>query len=384
MNNVQPAESAWRNGLRPALVEINLARLTANYRNIENAAGAASVMPVIKSNAYGHGLIEVGRHYVRIGVQRLAVALLEEGIALRHAGIAAPISILGALLPEQIVAGLRHALTLSASSIEMLRYIDAQAEALRVKPPVHLEIDTGMERTGVRPYEAARFLEESLRCRAVNIEGIFTHFANADLLDLTSARLQIERFQEVLRFYERRSIPQPLRHMASSAGILQLPESHFDLVRPGIMLYGIYPSAECARTIAIRPALSLKARLSYVKMVEANSPLSYGWTWRSDHRVRIATVPLGYGDGYSRRLSNKAHVLMRGKRYPIAGRVCMDQFMVNLESDEAAEGDVVTLIGEEGDESIRCDDLAELLGTNPYEVLTNLNTRLPRVYVNEE
>lgn len=384
MNIAQPAKTIWPDGLRPALVEINLARLTQNYRNIEHAVGDAMVMPVIKSNAYGHGLVEVGRHYARIGVKRLAVALLEEGIALRQAGIDMPISILGTLPPAQIVAGLRHNLTLTASSVAMLRTIDAQAESMQIKPPVHLEIDTGMERTGARPYEAQSFLEESLRCRAANIEGIFTHFANADLIDLTSARLQIERFQEVLRFYERRSIPHPMRHMASSAGILQLPESHFDMVRPGIMLYGIYPSAECARPIAIRPALSLRSRISFVKLVEANSSLSYGWTWRSDHRVRIATVPLGYGDGYSRRLSNKAHVLIRGKRYPIAGRVCMDQFMVNLESDEAAEGDVVTLIGEEGDESITCDDLAELLGTNPYEVLTNLNTRLPRLYVNQQ
>jgi alanine racemase len=169
--------------------------------------------------------------------------------------------------------------------------------------------------------------------------------------------------------------------MANSGAVLQLPESHLDLVRPGILLYGVYPSAEVRKTIAVRPALSLRSRVVYFKVVTPGHPVSYGSTWQSDHPVRVVTVPVGYGDGYFRALSNVAHVLIRGKRYPVVGRVCMDQIMVNIEWDSAYNGDVVTLLGQDGDELITCEDLAGWAGTIPYEVLTNLNTRIPRLYV---
>jgi alanine racemase len=218
------------------------------------------------------------------------------------------------------------------------------------------------------------------------VEGIFSHFASSDAADLGFAREQLSRFNEVLRFYEQRGVAPPMRHIANSGGILQLPESHLDMVRAGIVLYGVYPSAEVERSIAVRPALSWKSRVVYFKVVKPGHPVSYGSTWQSDHMVRMVTVPVGYGDGYFRSLSNKSAVIIRGKKYPIVGRICMDQMMANIEWETAYNGDEVILIGEAGDQStaISCDDLATWAGTIPYEILTNINTRVPRMYLEDE
>ena len=221
-------------------------------------------------------------------------------------------------------------------------------------------------------------------CANVEVEGIFSHFANADSPNLTHARLQLERFNEVLRFYEKHSLPMPIRHIANSAAILQLPESHFDMVRPGIMLYGVYPSAKVKRSVQVRPALAWKSRVVYFKVVKPGHPVSYGSIWQSDHLVRIVTLPVGYGDGYFRSLSNKTQVIIGGKKYLQVGRVCMDQMMVNIETDSAYNGDEVTLLGESSNEAITAQDLADWAGTIPYEILTNINTRVPRVYITEE
>ena len=193
--------------------------------------------------------------------------------------------------------------------------------------------------------------------------------------------MQLERFEEVLSFYEKRSLPTPQRHMANSGAILQLPESYLDIVRPGIVLFGVYPSDEVQKTIAVQPALSWKSTVVYFKVVKPGHPVSYGSTWESDHNVRVVTIPVGYGDGYFRSMSNKAEVILGGKRYPLVGRVCMDQFMVNIEWDSAYNGDEAVLVGEMDGERITVEDLAAWAGTIPYEVLTNINTRVPRVYV---
>jgi alanine racemase len=229
-------------------------------------------------------------------------------------------------------------------------------------------------------------LEAALSCNYCQIEGIFSHFANSDTADLTSAQLQLDRFNEVLGFYDRRGVAPPIRHFANSGAILQLPESHFDMVRPGIMLFGVYPSEEVRRAVPVRPALSWKSQVVYFKVVKPDHPVSYGSTWQSDHMVRVVTVPAGYGDGYFRSLSNKSAVIIRGKKYPVIGRVCMDQMMVNIEWETAYNGDEVILIGESPDsgESITCNDLAEWAGTIPYEVLTNINTRVSRIYTSED
>jgi alanine racemase len=287
--------------VRPTLVEVDLDRITANLAAIRQKTAPARVMAILKANAYGHGLATLAQHVVGLGVDTLGVAVLEEGLLLREAGIVAPILVLGGILGNQVPLFLRHNLALTASSIDKLNQINEAARQMGVKAKVHLKIDTGMERIGVHYYSAEAFLEASLKCPHVEVEGIFSHFANADAADLTHARLQLERFQEVLRFYERRSLPTPLRHMANSAAVLQLPESYFDLVRPGILLYGVYPSAEVQRTIAVQPALAWKSHVVYFKVVKPGHPVGYGSTWEigspgaggdSSGRVRRWLLPL--------------------------------------------------------------------------------------------
>lgn len=368
--------------LRPTVVEIDLERLAANYRAIETAVSPALIMPILKANAYGHGLIEIARYVVSLGASYLGVAFLEEGILLREAGITAPILVLGGILGNQIPLFLQHNLTLTASSTEKLAQIDAAAQAWGVLAKVHLKIDTGMERIGVHYYSAEPLLEAALHCSYCVVEGIYSHFANADAADLNSAQIQLERFNEVLDFYEKRGLPPPQRHMANSGAILQLPDSHFDMVRPGILLYGVYPSNEVPHTVLVRPVLSWKSRVVYFKVVQPYHPVSYGSTWQSDHMVRVVTIPMGYGDGYFRRMSSQAEVIIRGKRYPVVGRICMDQMMVNIEWDSAYNNDEVILMGESDGVAIRCEELAVWADTIPYEVLTNINTRVSRVYVN--
>ena len=367
-------------GVRATWVEVNLSRLSQNLQAIRDHVAPAKVMIIVKANAYGHGLAEVTRHLAP-QADYIGVAVLEEGIYLRELGVTAPILVLGGIWGDQVPQYLEHDLTLTASSVERLEQIDAVAKEMGVRAKVHLKIDTGMERIGVHYYSAQTLQEAALKCRNVEVEGIFSHFANADAQDQTHARLQLERFIEVTRFYERNSLPMPIRHMANSAAILQIPESHFDMVRPGIMLYGVYPDPGVKRTVLLKPALSWKSRVVYFKVVRAGHPVSYGSTWQSDHPVRIVTVPVGYGDGYFRSMSNKASIIINGRKYPQVGRVCMDQIMVNIESDSAFNGNEVTLIGESGNESISAQDLADWAGTIPYEILTNINTRVPRVFI---
>ncbi|MCB8951201.1 MAG: alanine racemase [Ardenticatenales bacterium] len=369
--------------VRPTVAEVSLSRLTHNLRLIQRQVAPARVMAILKANAYGHGLLEVAHHLVSLGVDYLGVAFLEEGILLRNAGITTPILVLGGILGDQIPLFLRHDLTLTASSVEKLRQIDQIAAQMGVLARVHLKIDTGMERIGVHYYNADTLFAAAARCRHCRVEGVFSHFANADAADLTSAREQLARFEEALRFFPRHGLPLPLRHMANSGAILQLPGSYFDMVRAGILLYGIYPSQEVPRTIPVRPALAWKSRVVYFKVVKPGHPVSYGSTWTPETLSRVVTIPVGYGDGYFRGLSNHAQVIIRGRRYPVVGRVCMDQFMVNIGWDSAYNGDEVILLGESGDQAITCAEVAEWAGTIPYEVLTNINTRVPRIYIRD-
>lgn len=370
-------------GVRATWAEVNLMQLSQNLQAIRAHVAPAKVMIVVKANAYGHGLAEVSKQLAS-QTDYIGVAVLEEGIFLRELGVTAPIIVLGGIWGDQVPQYLQHNLTLTASSVERLEQIDAVAGQMGAKAKVHLKIDTGMERIGVHYYSAQTLQEAALKCVNVEVEGIFSHFANADASDLTHARLQLERFNQVLRFYEKNGLPMPIRHMANSAAILQLPQSHLDMVRPGILLYGVYPAAEVTRSIEVRPALAWKSRVVYFKVVKPGHPVSYGSTWQSDHPVRIVTVPVGYGDGYFRSLSDKAQVIIRGKKYPQVGRVCMDQMMVNIESDSAFNGDEVTLMGESDGETITAQDLADWAGTISYEILTNINTRVPRVYLTED
>ena len=369
--------------VRPTHVEVNLARLTQNYQAIQRAVAPAAVMPILKANAYGHGLVEIARHLASLGAPYLGVAFLEEGILLREYGVMTPILVLGGVLGNQVPMFLEYDLTVTASSIEKLVQTNDAARAMGKTAKVHLKIDTGMERIGVHYYSAQGLLEQALACDYCQVEGIFSHFASSDGADLSFACEQLKRFDEVLRFYEERGLAAPMRHIANSGAIAQLPESHLDMVRAGILLYGVYPSTEVKRSIPVRPALSWKSRVVYFKVVKPGHPVSYGSTWQSDHMVRVVTIPVGYGDGYFRSLSNRSAVIIRGKQYPVIGRICMDQMMVNIVWETAYNGDEVILLGEgeEGSATISCDDLAGWAGTIPYEILTNINTRVPRKYL---
>jgi alanine racemase len=370
--------------VRPTLVEVDLKRLADNFHAIRQQVAPARVMPILKANAYGHGLLRVAQLMESLGADYIGVAVLEEGILLRQNGIRMPILVLGGILGNQVPGFLKYDLTITASSVDKLLQVDEIATQMGVKAKVHLKIDTGMERIGVHYYNAWGFLETALKCKSINFEGIYSHFVNADYPDLLDARLQLEKFQEVLSYFDKQSIPPPtMRHMANSPAILQLPEAYFDIVRPGILLYGVYPSLQIPRTIPVCPALSWKSRVVYFKVILPGHSVGYGSTWQTDHMVRAVTAPVGYGDGYFRSMSHKAHVLLRGKKYPVVGRISMDQIVINIEWDSAYNDDEVVLIGESGSESITCENLAEWAGTIPYEVLTNINTRVPRVYLNE-
>jgi alanine racemase len=366
--------------LRPTHLEVDLERLAHNYRVIAERVHPARVMPILKANAYGHGLVAVARKLEQVGAPCIGVAYLEEGLRLRQEGVRMPVLVMGGLVGAQVPLFLAHDLTLTASSVDKLRAIDECAAALRTRARVHLKIDTGMERIGVRWYSAEKLLEASLETGHVDVEGIFTHFANADEQDLSHARLQLERFLEVLRFYERRSLPPPLRHAANSGAIMQLEESHLDCVRPGILFYGASPNTELKLDLGVRQALRWVTRVVFFKVVRPGDPVSYGSTWRPERLTRVITLPVGYGDGYSRAMSGKAEVIVRDLRVPVVGRICMDQVMADIGWGSAYNGDEVVLLGGDGPLAIRIEEMARWAGTIPHEVLTNINTRVPRVY----
>jgi len=370
--------------IRPTQVEVDLSQLAANFKAIRFHVKPVKIMPILKANAYGHGLVRIAQLMQELNADYIGVAVLEEGILLRQNGVTMPILVLGGILGNQVPHFIQHDLTLTASSIDKLFQIDDAAKQMKTKAKVHLKIDTGMERIGVHYYNAEKFLEASLTCPHIEVEGIFSHFANADAANLNHSKLQLDRFSEVLALYEKRGLKPPrLKHMANSGAILQLPEAHFDMVRPGIMLYGIYPSNEVKRTIQVQPALKWKSRVVYFKVIQPGHPVGYGSTWKNDKPIRAVTVPVGYGDGYFRTMSHQAKVIIKGKIYPVIGTITMDQIIVNIGDDSAFNDDEVILLGEWNGKEIRCEDLAEWAGTNPYEILTNINTRVPRIYINQ-
>src|SRR5881296_390812 len=366
--------------LRPTRIEVDLDVLAENYEAIAAHVAPARVMPILKANAYGHGLVEVGRVVERLRAPYIGVAYLEEGVRLRQHGVRLPVLVLGGILGSQIPRFLEHDITLTASSVDKLRAIEEHAVKVGRTATVHLKIDTGMERIGVHWYSAETLLEESLRCRHLRVEGIFTHFANADARDLGHARLQLERFHEVLRFYERRSLPPPLRHAANSGAIVQIPDSYLDIVRPGILFYGALPSAEVPAIVPVRQALRWLTRVVFFKVVRAGNPVSYGGEWALSVQTCVVILLVGYGDGYARAMSGKAEAIVHGRRYPVVGRICMDQIMVSIGWDSAYNGDEVVLLGRQGAAGISIEEMAGWASTIPHEILTSINTRVPRVY----
>lgn len=365
--------------MRPTCLEVNLTRLKQNLEAIRVHVAPAKVLAVLKANAYGHGVDGVAP-FIAPHADYIGVALVEEAVHIRKLGIATPILVMGGSMTEQLPLFFDYDLTLTAFSPDLLTAAQEMALIRNKRLKVHLKIDTGMERIGVREYEARVFIERSLACSHLEIEGIFTHFANAESTDKRHSRLQLERFQEALSFYEKLDASVPtIVHAANSAATLILPESHFNMVRPGVLFYGVYPARAVDNVVEVKPALKWKSRVVFSKITRPGRPVSYGSMWQADRPVRIVTVPCGYADGYFRRMSNHASVFINGKKYPQVGRICMDQFMVNAGDDDVDIGDEVSLLGAD----ITAEDLAEWAGTNEYEVLTNISARVPRVFVTD-
>ncbi len=398
--------------MRPTYLEVNLPQLKQNLEAIRAYVAPAKIMPMVKANAYGHG-IEGVAPFIEPYVDSFGVALVEEAIQLRGLGITKPILVAGGTLIEQLPLFFEHDLILTASSLDLLTASEQLAESTRQRLKVHLKIDTGMERVGIHEYEAEEFIKTSLACSHLEVEGIYTHLANSEALslrgaiapkqspsdleiahrtgaaqvsgkiqerprnDIVEATLQLERFQEALRFYEKNSLPAPMRHVCNSGGILNLPEAHLDLVRPGVLFYGVYPGRDIEKRIDVKPALTWKSRVAYSKVTLPGRSVSYGSLWQAEARTRIVTIPCGYADGYFRRMTNQARVVINGKSYPQVGRICMDQFMVDVGEDDVKTGDEVILLGG----GIYAEELADWAGTNEYEVMTNISARVPRVYV---
>lgn len=366
--------------------------LSAVLENMERMHGALSpqtqMIGVIKTDGYGHGAVPIGRELEKLPyVFGYATATAEEAFILRRAGLEKPVLILGYTFPycyeELILQKIRPAVFRR----DALEALDACAGRLQRKALVHVKVDTGMSRIGIRPdEEGLSFMEGLSDFQNIEVEGIFTHFARADEKDKKAALAQLSKFTAFVSEAERRMGKRiPLKHCSNSAGILTLPQANLSLVRAGITLYGLSPSSEVTKDIlSLQPVLSLKSHLVYVKEIGAGTPVSYGGTFVAKERMRIATVPVGYGDGYPRSLSNQGSVLIRGKRAPILGRVCMDQFMVDVSHiPDAAEGDEVTLIGTDGEEKITMEELGEISGRFNYELACDLGKRIPRVYLKD-
>jgi alanine racemase len=366
---------------RPTRIRVDLDALSHNLRLLQARAGAP-VMGIVKANAYGHGLVPVALHLQAQGIAQLGVAFVEEGIVLRQAGVRLPILVMGGIFGPQAAQFIAHDLEITVSSLSKLRQVEAAAEDLGRKAVIHLKIDTGMERIGVHSYNAGSFIEAAVASRWCVVKGVYSHLACADDPGSSMTAQQLERFLDACAHFERIGAPMPWRHLANSGGVLHFPETALDMVRPGIALYGVLPDPASQRTIDLKPALSLVSQVVYFKVVKAGHAVSYGATWAPRHDTRVVTIPIGYGDGFPRSLSSRGEVLIRGRRYPIVGRVCMDQFMVDLGPEGTAYNeDEVVLIGRQGDEAIACETVAQAAGTIPYEILVGLNDRIPREYV---
>jgi alanine racemase len=370
--------------VNPVWAEIDLDALTSNMSEVRRLTSpTAKILAVVKANAYGHGAVEVSRTVLSGGADWLGVARLDEGLSLREAGIGAPILILGYLPHEQSADVVRSRLSQAVYTSDMALALAEAAAAEGTRAKVHLKIDTGMGRIGwIAGPEAVREIMILARNRHLEVEGIFTHFAAADLNDKKYTKEQFEKFTGLIEELRRNGLEIPIKHAANSAALMEMPETHLDMVRAGIILYGLYPSDEVDHSrIKLRPVMSLKAKVAHVKRVPAGFKVSYGCTYSTENDTVIATLPLGYADGYSRLLSSKGHALIRGRRAPVAGRVCMDQIMVDVGHIPGVNiGDEAVLIGRQGDQEITADEVAGMLGTINYEVVCMISHRVQRVY----
>lgn len=368
---------------RPTWVEINLNNIKFNLKQIKaRVSDKTIVMAVVKADAYGHGAVLVAKAVVEAGANRLAVAVPEEGIELRKAGFELPIQVLGEVLPEQVSLLAEYDLIPTLSKLETAVELNKISVNLGIKQQVHLKVDTGMGRIGVLPEKAVEFAQKINKFSHLELEGLMTHFAKADEEDKKYTRQQWQRFNNIIKSLEMVGIKVPIKHCANSATIIDLPAMELDMVRAGIMLYGLRPSDEVDQEIQLKPALSWKARVVYLKELQKGHGISYGASYVTQNKTKIATIPLGYADGYFRLLSNKGTVLIKGQIAPIRGRICMDQFMVEVTDIYDVDiGDEVVLIGNQYDKEISACTLANLCGTINYEIVSRISKRVPRVYV---
>jgi len=367
---------------RPVWAEVNLDHIKFNLNQVKkNVPEETLIMAVVKADAYGHGVIPVAEAAVEAGADRLAVALPEEGQELREAGFELPIQILGEVLPGQVSILVNNELIPTISKIETVELLDKLAEEKGITKKVHVKVDTGMGRIGVFPDNAVNFIKEIMSFKNIEIEGLMTHFAKADEEDKDYTYNQWDQFQMVIDRLSEENIEIPIKQAANSATIIDLPHMALNMVRPGIMMYGLRPSHEVDQDFTLKPALSWKAKIVYIKEVPPGTGISYGATYITEDKAKIATIPMGYADGYSRLLSNKGEVLINGQRAPIRGRVCMDQFMVDVTHiDDVKVGDEVILIGKQGNAEFSATEMADIIGTINYEITCDITKRVPRIY----
>lgn len=368
--------------------KIDLGAVRNNFLAMkEKLRDGTKIIAVVKADGYGHGAVPIARMAEPWDfIWGFAAATVEEAVELRLAGIKKPILILGCVFEEDYEKLTAYGIRPTVFQLSAARELSKTAVRTGTSLPVHLAVDTGMSRIGFADTEeSVKEIEEMAKLPGLVLEGIFTHFARADEKDKSDAVSQLNRYLRFIRLLQEAGISIPLRHCSNSAGILEMPEANMDAVRAGISMYGIYPSDEMDRNrIRLEPAMELKSHIVYIKEVPAGVPVSYGGTFVTDRPTRIATIPVGYADGYPRSLSSRGCVLIRGKRAPIIGRICMDQFMADVTDIPAEELDEVTLMGRDGEEFLSVDELGALSGRFPYEFVCDISKRVPRIYVNEQ
>jgi len=370
--------------IRPTWAEIDLAVIQRNFTQIRNKAGKARVMAVVKANAYGHGVREVAGVCAQNGADFFGVATLEEALELYECGFGIPILVLGYIPPAYAREVVRCGIRATVFNEELALAMSKEAGRQGIPGYIHLKMDTGMGRIGFKPGpEALETILRINRLPGLILEGIYTHFAVADWADKTYTFEQFHQFNQWIAQLERRGINIPIKHCSNSAGLIDLAETvSLDMVRAGIILYGLYPSAEVKREeLPITPAMRLKSRIAFIKTMEPGQTVSYGRTYRCDRVLRVATVPIGYADGYSRRLSNRTWGVVRGQKAPQIGTICMDQCMFDITGLEGVEeGDEIILFGRPED-GVTADDLTDIMGTINYEVICAVSSRVPRIYL---
>ena len=366
---------------------IHLDHIRFNIAGIRQAVGSKrKILVAVKANGYGHGAVEISRLAEQSGVDWLGVATVPEGIQLREAGIRLPILKFSPAFEDEMTAAVDHNLALTVCEMVNIKALQACCESANKKANVHLKVDTGMGRIGVAIPEApaiAAYVEKD--CPNLVLEGVFTHLPISDAPDAGFTQAQIARFKKLVDvIHQAVGRRVDLVHCANSGAVLSHKEGWLDMVRPGIMVYGSYPDPDTPRTIPLKPGMSLHTRVSFLKKVSAGTSVSYGRTWIAPQDTWMATIPVGYADGYNRLFSNRGRVLINGRSYPVVGRVCMDQTMVDLGSTtDVQAGDAVVLMGKSGDQEITCDDWAQMLNTITYEVTCRIDPRVMRVYVGE-